>query len=48
MYEVEYEYGHKVAMAANAIASSLFAPVDQDGQIFVLFNEIIDWQTDGS
>ena len=35
-------------MASNAIASNLFAQVYQDGQIFVLFDEIIDWQTDGS
>ena len=48
MYKVEYEDGNKVAMAAKAIASNLFAQVDQDGQIFVLFDEIIDWQTDGS
>ena len=47
MYEVEYEDGHKVAMAANAIASNLFVQVDQDGQRFVLFDEIIDWRTDG-
>ena len=42
MYEVKYEDGHKLAMAANAIASNLFAQVDQDEQRFVLFNEIID------
>ena len=47
MYEVEYEDGHKVAMAANAIVSNLFAQVDQDRQIFLLFDEIIDWRTDG-
>ena len=48
MYEVDYEDGHKVAMAANAIASNLFAQFDQDEQRFLLFNEIIDWRTDGS
>ena len=48
MYEVEYEDCHKVAMAANAIASNLFAQVDQDSQIFVLFDEIMDWRTHGS
>ena len=35
-------------MAANAIASKLLAQVDQDGQRFVIFDEIIDWQTYGS
>ena len=38
----------QVAMATNAIAINLFAQVDQDGQRFVLFDEIIDWRTDGS
>ena len=31
MYKVEYVDGHKASMAANAIASNLFAQVDQDG-----------------
>ena len=47
MYEVEYEHGHKVAMAVNAIASNIFTQIDQDGERFVLFDEIIDWRTDG-
>ena len=48
MYEVEYVDGYKTAMAANAIASNLFAQVDQDGRRFVLFDEIIDHRTDGT
>ena len=48
MYEVEYVDGYKTAMAANAIASNLFAQVDQDGQRFVLFDKIIDHRTDGT
>ena len=35
-------------MAADAIASNLFAQVDQDGKIFVLFDENIYWRTDAS
>ena len=35
-------------MTANAIASNLFAQVDQDGQHFVLFDAIIDSRTDGT
>ena len=31
MYEVEYEDGHKLSMAAYAIVSNLFEKVDQDG-----------------
>ena len=48
MYKVKYEYSHKLAMAANAIASNLFAQVDNNRQRFVLFDEIIYWRTDGS
>ena len=48
MYEVDYKGGHKVAMASKSIASNTFAQVVQDGQRFVLFDEIIDWRTDGS
>ena len=48
MYEVEYADGYKAAMTANAIASNLFAQVDQDGNRFVLFDEIIDIRTDGT
>ena len=48
MYEVEYKDGHKVSMATNAILSNLLSQVEQYRQIFVLFDEIIDWRTDGS
>ena len=48
IYEVKYEYGHKVPMGANDIASNLFTPVYQYGLRFVLFDKIIDWRTDGS
>ena len=48
MYEVEYADGHKTAMTANEIASNLFSQVDQDEQRFLLFNAIIDLQTDGT
>ena len=48
MYEVEYADGHKAAMTANNIANNLFAQVDQDGNRFVLFNEIINHRKDGS
>ena len=48
MYEVKYEDCHKVAMAANTIVNNLFVQVDQDGQRFVLFDEVVDRRTDGS
>ena len=47
MYDVEYQDGHKAAMAANAIAQNLFAQVDAEGNCHVLFDEIIDHRTDG-
>jgi hypothetical protein len=47
MYEVEYQDGHKLAMAANVIAQNLFAQVDAEGNCHVLFDEIIDHRTDG-
>jgi hypothetical protein len=46
MYEVKYQDGHKAAMAANAIAQSLFAQVDAQGNCHLLFDEIIDHRTD--
>ena len=48
MYKVEYVDNHKASMASNAIASNLFAQVDQDRQQFALFDEIIDTRTDGN
>ena len=33
-------------MAENEIANNLLAQVDQDGQRFVLFNNMIDHRTD--
>ena len=35
-------------MTANNIASNLFAQVDQYGNYFVLFDEIVDHRKDGS
>jgi hypothetical protein len=48
MYEVEYPVGHKVSLAANAIAENMFAQVGDKGNRHVLFEEIIDHQTDGT
>ena len=47
MYEVEYQDGHKSAMATNAITQNFFAQVDAEGNYHVLFDEIIDHRTDG-
>jgi hypothetical protein len=43
-----YPDGHKASLAANAIAENMFAQVDDEGNRHVLFEEIIDHQTDGT
>ena len=48
IYEMEYSDRYKTAIAQNAIAKNLLAQVDQDGQCFVLFDEVIDHRTDGT
>ena len=48
MYEVEYQDGHKTSLAANAIAENMFAQVDDEGNRHVLFEAIVDHQTDGT
>ena len=48
MYEVEYQDGHTVALAANIIAENILAQVDEEGKRSVLFDEIVDVRTDGT
>ena len=48
LYEVEYMDGYKASLAANAIAMNMFAQVDDEGNRYVLFDQIIDHRTDGS
>ena len=48
MYEVEYQDGHALALAANLIAENLFAHVDEEGNRSVLLDKIIDVRTDGT
>ena len=48
MYEVKYADRHKASMAANAIAKNMFAQVDEDGNMHVLFDEITDHRSDES
>jgi hypothetical protein len=47
MYEVEFQDGHRASRAANAIAKNLFAQVDDEGNRHVLFEEIVDFRTNG-
>ena len=48
LYEVEYKDGHRVSLAANAIATNMFAQIDDEGNRFVLLDSIVDHRTDGS
>ena len=47
MYEVEYQDGTKVSLAANYIDENLFAQVDQEGNRHVLLDELIDYRVNG-
>ena len=42
VYESEYVDGQKASLTANDIAQNMFAQVDDEGNIHVLFDEIID------
>jgi len=48
VYEVEYMDGRKASLAANAIATNMFAQIDDDGNRFVLLDSIVDHRTDGT
>ena len=48
MYEVEYLDGFATSMAASSIAENMFAQVDKEGNCHVLFDEIVDNQSDGN
>ena len=48
LYEVEYLDGRTASMSANAIASNMFAQVDDHGNSLILFDSIIDHRADGT
>ena len=48
LYEVEYLDGYKIYLTANTIAENLFAQVDEEGNMHVLFDAIIDHRVDGT
>ena len=48
IYEVEFLDGYKESLTANEIALNLFSNVDEEGNRYVLFNEIIDHRCDGT
>jgi hypothetical protein len=47
MNEVEFQDGYKASLAANAIAENLVAQIDDEGNRHVLFQDIIDYRTNG-
>ena len=46
--KVEYQDGYKAALSANDIAINMYAQVDSEGKRHVLFDQILDHQTDGT
>ena len=48
VYEVEYLYVHKSSLTANNIAEILFSKAAEEGNIFVLFDKILDCHVDGT
>ena len=44
---MEFPDGYKTSMAANVIAENLFAQVDPEGNRLVVFEDIIDYRTNG-
>ncbi len=47
LYEVEFQDAYRTSLAANAIAENVFAQIDDEGNRHILFQEIIDHQTNG-
>ena len=46
IYKVEYLDGHKAALSANMVAQNRLAQVDEEGNRYVLFDEIVDARVD--
>ena len=42
VYEVGYLDGHKSSLSANTITVNIFPQVDEEGNRFVIFDEIVD------
>ena len=48
VYEVEYQDVHKVSLDVNTIAENIFSQVDEEGNIFLIFDQIVDHCVDGT
>ena len=45
-YAVEYLDGHNASLASSSIVENIFSQVDEEGDIFVLFYEILYHRVD--
>ena len=48
IYDVEFRDGYKASLSANELAINLFFQCDEEGNRYVLFQDIVDHRTDGS
>ena len=48
IYEVEFCDGYKASLSANELAINLFSQCDEEGNRYVLFQDIVDHRTDGT
>ena len=46
VYEVKYLYGHKSSLSGNNIYGNIFSYIDEEGNIFMLFDRIVDHSDD--
>ena len=48
VYEVKYLYGNNASLSVNTIAQNLFSQVDEYGNRFMLFDDIVDHRVGGT
>ena len=48
VYEVEFPDGEVTALTANVIADAMFSQCDEDGNEYILLEELVDWRKDGN
>ena len=48
VYEDEYLYAKKASLSMNTISENIFSQPDEEGNRFVLFDDIVDHRVDGT
>ena len=48
VYRVKYIDGNKESVYVNTIVENIFSQVDEESDIFMLFDEIVDHHVDGT